>query len=119
HRHRSGFGDLSRCSYRMGAPVDQSSDSQAAKNDRREYRPSPVRRWVLARKNSNVCTLGLLVPEPAKFDQLTRTLGALQDMQVFWIGEIQLLGRVHPRFQGGMVDTANALRIRVFFEDVL
>ena len=71
------------------------------------------------RRDSNVCTLRLLVPEPAKFDQLPRTLGALQDMQVFWIGEIQLLGRVHPRFQGGVVDTANALRIRVFFEDVL
>ncbi len=55
--------------------------------------------------------LRLLVSEPAKFDQLPRTLGALQDMQVFWIGEIQLLGRVHPRFQGGVVDTANALRI--------
>ena len=63
--------------------------------------------------------LRLLVPEPTKFDQLPRALGALQDVEVLWIGKIQLLGRVHPRFQSGMVDTANALRIRVFFEDVL
>jgi hypothetical protein len=60
-----------------------------------------------------------LISEPAKFDQLPRTLGALQNMQVFGIREIQLLGRIHPRFQGGVVDTANALGIRVFFEDVL
>ena len=63
--------------------------------------------------------LRLFVPEPTKFDQLPRALGALQDVEVLWIGKIQLLGRVHPRFQSGMVDTANALRIRVFFEDVL
>jgi hypothetical protein len=63
--------------------------------------------------------LRLLVPETTKFDQLPRALGALQDVEVLWIGKIQLLGRVHPRFQSGMVDTANALRIRVFFEDVL
>ena len=70
------------------------------------------------RRNSNARTR-LFLPEPTKFDQFPRTLGALQDMQVLWIGEIQFLGRVHPRFQGGMVDTSDALRIRVFFEDVL
>ena len=73
----------------------------------------------MARKNSNVRTLGLRVSEPAKFDQLTRTFGALQDMQIFRIGEIKLFWGIHPLFQGGMVDTANALRVRVFFEDML
>jgi hypothetical protein len=40
-------------------------------------------------------------------------------MHVLWIGEIQFFGGIHPRFQGGVVDTSNALRIRVFFEYVL
>lgn len=99
HSLRSGLGDLGRCSHRMGAPVDHPSYSKAAKKDRREYRPSPVRRGTWVRRDSNVCMLRLLVPEPTKFDQLPRTLGALQDMQVFWIGEILM-----------MLDMAHALR---------
>ena len=40
-------------------------------------------------------------------------------MQVLRVRKIQLSWRVHPRFQNDVVDTANALRIGVFFEDVL
>ena len=71
------------------------------------------------RRNSNICILRLRIPELPKFDQLARTLGALQDMQILWIGKIQLFWSEYPRFQSGVVDTANAFRIRVFFEDVL
>ena len=73
----------------------------------------------MLRRNFNVCILRLRIPQLTKFDQLTRTLGALQDMQIFWIGKIQLFWSEHPGFQSGVVDTANAFRIRVFFEDVL
>jgi hypothetical protein len=42
--------------------------------------------------------LRLLVPEPTKFDQLPRALGALQDVEVLWIGKIQLFGASTPTF---------------------
>ncbi len=71
------------------------------------------------RRNSNVCILGLRIPELSKFDQLPRTLGALQDMQILWIGKIQLFWSEYPGFQSCAVNTANAFRIRVCFEDVL
>jgi hypothetical protein len=40
-------------------------------------------------------------------------------MQILWICKIQLFWRVHPRFQDDVVDAANAIRVRVFFEDML
>jgi hypothetical protein len=40
-------------------------------------------------------------------------------MQIFRVGKIKLFRGIDPLFQIGAVDTANALRIRVFFEDVL
>jgi hypothetical protein len=104
----------------VDTPIRHTSQSQTAQENRGDSRPSPIRGSFRRQPNSRNSGLPALLISPlSKFDQLPRTLGALQDMQVFWVGEIQFLGRVHPHFQGGMVDTANALRIRVFFEDVL
>ena len=61
---------------------------------------------------------GLPYSEFARLDQFARTLGAFRDMQVFRIGIIQLLGSVDPRFQGGVVDTANSFWIGIIFDDV-
>jgi hypothetical protein len=52
----------------------------------------------------------LLIPKLAKFDQLTRALGALQDMQILWIRKGQLFRREHPRLQSCAVIRLDELK---------
>jgi hypothetical protein len=54
-----------------------------------------------------------------QFDQLAGAFRSFQDVKILGIGEVELLWRVDPGFQSGVIDAAFALRVRIPFKDVL
>ena len=61
----------------------------------------------------------MLIPKLAKLDQLARTLGALKDVQISWVSEIQQFGPINPGFECGMVDAVDPVWVGIIVEDVL
>ena len=118
HRDRICRYPLARCRLRLNAPVGQTGNGDAAKQDCGD-RPSPIR-LLCSLRPAFACNdrifLFLEFPQLKKF---ARTLRTFQHMKIFGIRQIKSFGVKHPRLKGGVIEAADTVWIRVVFEDML
>jgi hypothetical protein len=100
----------------MRAPIGHASDCDTGHQNCGDSRPPPGPRPCRFFPDSR-SSFG--ISPFAEFDQFTGTFRALQDVEIFGIGEVQPLGRVNPRFKSGVIDAAFALRVGIPLENVL